>query len=108
MSRRPGRPTSSTRLKREDCIAVPVRTLPNLPAPPHPFPVVEMRFGTEIWGWFICFTLRLVPTPRAWLCYCPQCGRRAAVLYFPPGSIELGCRVCLKIVYESQYDYTPW
>ena len=105
--RRPrGRPTSSTRLRREDCAALPVRMLPNLPALPHPYPVIEMSFGGDIDGLPIRITLRLIRTAHAWLCLCPRCGWRAAVLYFPPGSTAPGCRACLGLVYESQYDYT--
>jgi hypothetical protein len=36
-----------------------------------------------------------------------KCSRRAAVIYFPPGSAEPGCGACLRLVYESQYEYTP-
>jgi hypothetical protein len=86
---------------------VPVRTLPNLPAYPGPNPFIEMPFGGEVGGVPFHITLRLVRTARAWLCFCPQCSRRVGVLYFPPGSAEPGCRACLRLVYESQYEYTP-
>lgn len=84
---------------------MPVRTLPNLPERPHPNLETEMSFVGDIGGVPpFRITLRLVWTGRAWLCFCPQCGRRAAMLYFPPGSTEPGCRACLQIVYGSQYE----
>jgi hypothetical protein len=108
MSRPRGRPESSTRLRREDCASFQVRLLPNLPALPRPNPEAEIPvvgFIGDVLPFSI--TLRVVRTARAWLCFCPQCGRRAATIYFPPGSAEPGCRACLRLVYESQYDYLP-
>ena len=107
MNRPRGRPPTSTRLRREDCAALPVRALPNLPALPRPNPMSETVVFGEVEGVPVRFNLRLFRTARAWLCFCPQCSRRAAVLYFPPGSAEPGCRACLRLVYGSQYDYTP-
>jgi hypothetical protein len=108
MSRPRGRPESSTRLRREDCASFQVRLLPNLPALPRPNPMAEIPVVGCI-GDVLPFsiTLRVVRTARAWLCFCPQCGQRAATVYFPPGSAEPGCRACLRLVYGSQYDYTP-
>jgi hypothetical protein len=107
MNRPRGRPASSKRLKREDCAALPVRMLPNLPILPRSDPMAETVVFGEVHGVPVRFNLRLVRTARTWLCFCPQCSRRAAVLYFPPGSVEPGCRACLRLVYESQYEYTP-
>ena len=107
MSRSRGRPESSTRMRREDCAALPVRILPNLPALPRLNPEAVMSFGGDISGLPFSITLHLIRTSRAWLCFCPVCGRRTATVYFPPGSAEPGCRACLGLVYGSQYDYTP-
>ena len=109
MSRkRAGRPASSRRLKREDCAVLPVATLPNLPALPRPDPMAVIPVAGNIGGGLeFSFMLRVVRMRRTWLCFCPQCSRRAAVLYFAPGSAEPGCRGCLRLVYESQYEYTP-
>jgi hypothetical protein len=88
---------------------MPIRTLPNLPAPPHPCSVIEMSSGIEFGGPPFCFTLRLIRTSNAWLCFCPRCGRRAAVLYFPPGSTEPNSAAAPAYgsVFESQYQHTP-
>jgi hypothetical protein len=108
MNRPRGRPSSSTRLRREDCAALPVRVLPNLPALPRPNPEAEIPVDGCIAGVLpFSITLRVVRTARAWLCFCPRCGQRTATIYFPPGSTEPGCRVCLGLVYGSQYEYTP-
>jgi hypothetical protein len=95
-------------LRREDCAALPVRVLPNLPALPRPNPMAEIPVAGNIGGVLpFSITLRVVRTACAWLCHCTQCGRRTAIIYFPPGSTEPGCRACLRLVYESQYEYTP-
>ncbi len=51
--------------------------------------------------------LRITRTQRGWRYLCPRCDRRAAVIYFPPDSVEPTCRVCLRLVYECQYDKLP-
>jgi hypothetical protein len=38
---------------------------------------------------------------RPWYAF-PRCGRRAGRLYVPSFGV-IGCRVCLKLVYRSQY-----
>ena len=45
---------------------------------------------------------------RPWF-VCPRCKRRAGKLYVPTIGV-LGCRVCLKLVYERQYrkDGLTW
>ncbi|MFO0800571.1 MAG: hypothetical protein U0804_24140 [Gemmataceae bacterium] len=35
---------------------------------------------------------------------CPGCGRRCGLLYLVPGRDRLGCRVCCRLVYRSQYE----
>jgi hypothetical protein len=51
-------------------------------------------------------TLRLFRSTRGWRCMCPRCGRSAATIYFPLllKSHEPGCRICLELVYGSQYE----
>ena len=105
---RAGRPTSSTRLRREECSALPVRMLPYLPPRAYRGLEAVLQVSGDLSGVLpFQFRLRVIRTSCAWLCFCPHCGRRAAVIYFPPGSPEPGCRVCLRLVYSSQYEYMP-
>src|SRR5215469_9866380 len=103
--KRAGRPASSKRLKREDCAAVAIRTIPNLPQVPCQNPFADIQVSGDNRGVPFSIRLRLERTRRAWLCFCPQCSRRVAVLYFPPGAVEPGCRACLGLVYASQYRF---
>lgn len=54
------------------------------------------------------YALKLVrkPTPgggsRSWW-ECPGCSRTCARLYLPLGCERLGCRVCCRLLYASQY-----
>lgn len=51
--------------------------------------------------------LQVRRTKQGWRCLCPRCDRRAAVIYFPPDSVEPACRVCLRLTYDSQYKKWP-
>ncbi len=105
MGRRRGRPSSSTRLRAEDCAALPVRLLPDLPPRGSPIKHLEIGIVNETPGFNpVTATLRLYRSSRGWRCLCPRCGRSAASIYFPLESREPGCRVCLGLVYGSQYE----
>ena len=86
---------------------MPVGIIPNLPPLPRPNPEAEIPVSGDAAGVPFFIRLRVIRTTHAWLCFCPRCGKRAAVLYFPPGSADPSCRACLRLVYGSQYDYTP-
>jgi len=107
MDRR-GRPRSSERLRKEDCGALVIRDLPIL---------LRRRIGETITlvdvdgviGGTRPFRIQLQVrrTKQGWRCLCPNCNRRAAVIYIPLDSVEPECRVCLRLVYECQYDKLP-
>lgn len=108
MGRHRGRPPSSRRLRAEDCAALPVRLLPNLPPRRTPITKLDLDIvaGPPAYSPPINFTLRLARSTRGWRCLCPRCGRSAATIYFPLvlESHEPGCRICLQLVYGSQYE----
>jgi len=107
MGRYRGRPPSSTRLRVEDSAALPMRRLPNLPPRGSPVKKVDLGMiaGPPDFS-PITVNLRLFRSTRGWRCFCPRCGRSAATIYFPIAleSHEPGCRVCLELVYGSQYE----
>lgn len=99
-----GRPRSSNRLRKEDCAALPISML-RLPSTGHALtetviPVEGVIGGDRPFR----VQLRITRTQRGWRYLCPRCDRRAAVIYFPPDSNEPACRVCLRLVYECQYN----
>src|SRR5271163_4510532 len=107
MDRR-GRPKSSERLRREDCGALVIRDLPMLLRRSDGDRIAETVVDGVIGGTRpFRVQLQVTRTKQGWRCLCPSCDRRAAVLYFPPDSVEPGCRVCLRLVYECQYDKLP-
>ncbi|MSQ47311.1 MAG: hypothetical protein EXR78_02810 [Deltaproteobacteria bacterium] len=63
----------------------------------------------RVWGYSPSFTaqLRVRSTEpflggrRFWFT-CPRCGRRCRVVYLPPASTRVGCRLCLSLRYQSQ------
>jgi hypothetical protein len=87
------------RLKVAGCAALSVSMLTGLDRM-HADHEQEIR-GT-VAGLPIHLRLKLVRGSHGWLFVCPQCQRTARVLHFPPESAEPGCRVCLKLLYESQ------
>lgn len=99
-----GRPKSSKRIRKQDCAAVPIRELEPLIRGTD---AVIPLSGTI--GGVLPFQLeiRVMRTAAGWRCLCPRCNRRAAMIYFPPNSTEPGCRVCLRLVYDSQYEKLP-
>lgn len=87
---------------------MPIRELPMLP--PRGSAISKTMIDVEgVIGGTRQFRIRLQVrrTKQGWRCLCPSCDRRAGVIYFPPDSVEPGCRVCLHLVYESQYDKLP-
>ncbi len=73
--------------------------------PPHApgliFKGVRFPSGEEVrlpLAWTPC----LFAGERPWF-VCPGCGRRAAILYFDPERGRLLCRLCLGLLYPSQY-----
>jgi hypothetical protein len=105
---RPGRPRSSTRLRKEDCAALVIRTLPGLPRHSSPGAHAKLVLDGTIEGSRPFRTpLEIMRTKKGWRCLCPRCNRRSAVIYFPPDSNEPACRICLGLVYSSQYDKLP-
>jgi hypothetical protein len=101
-----GRPKSSNRLRKEDCAALTISML-QLPsrwnALTSVIPVEGVIGGDRPFR----IRLRVTRTQRGWRFLCPRCGRRSAVVYFPPDAVEPACRVCLRLVYECQYDKLP-
>ena len=106
MERR-GRPKSSERMRREDCSALTIGMV-RLPSR-HPVATETKTTVEGLIGGVRPFRVRLrvIRTLRGWRYLCPRCDRRSAVLYFPPDSVEAECRVCLRLVYECQYDKLP-
>jgi len=106
MNRR-GRPKSSDRLRREDCAALTIGMV-RLPMR-HPMGTETETTVEGVIGGVRQFRIRVrvTRTQRGWRFLCPECGRHSAVLYFPPDSVEAECRVCLRLVYECQYDKLP-
>jgi hypothetical protein len=102
-----GRPATSTRLKSGDCTALHVSQLPDLESPGYRLARDIRDITGTVHGGTVPFRLRaeLVRGSRGWRFLCPRCGRPARTLYFPPNSAETGCRICLRLVYSSQYRY---
>src|SRR2546422_111854 len=98
-----GRPECSTRLKIEECAALPVSMVPDLEPPGYRLTRVEREINGIVHG-ALPFRLKVlvVRGSRGWRFLCLRCGRNARILYFPPNSTEPGCRVCLRLVYSSQ------
>jgi hypothetical protein len=99
------RPESSTRLKSDDCTALHVSQLQDLNAPGYRLKRDIQDITGTVHGGTMPFRLKveLVRGSRGWRFLCPRCGRAARTLYFPPNSTEPGCRICLRLVYRSQY-----
>jgi len=107
MGRYRGRPPSSTRLRVEDCVALPVRLLPNLPPRGSRITKLELGIVAGPPGYGpISVNLRLSRSSRVWRYLCPRCRRCATTIYFRLllESHEPGCRICLELVYGSQYE----
>ena len=108
MNHRRGRPKSSNRLRREDCAALVIRDLPILLRRSGGETITSVDVDGVIGGTRpFRIQLQVRRTKQGWRCLCPSCNRRAAVIYFPPDSVEPECRVCLRLVYECQYDKLP-
>ena len=107
MNRR-GRPKSSERLRKEDCAALVIRDLPILLRRSGGETITSVDVDGVIAGTRpFRIQLQVRRTKQGWRCLCPSCNRRAMVIYFPPDSVEPACRVCLRLVYECQYDKLP-
>lgn len=71
------------------------------------YTVAPARGGPED----LTYSIRLTwtPTPwgaRRWWFICPLagCGKRAAILYLPPGGRYFGCRTCYNLTYKSSQE----
>ena len=105
---RPGRPKSSNRIRKEDCGALVIRMLPMLPSSHCAVTNATIAVEGTIEGVRpFSIHLNVIRSKQGWRCECPKCNRHSAVIYFPPDSTEPACRVCLRLVYNSQYDKLP-
>jgi hypothetical protein len=104
-----GRPQTSTRLRNTDCTTLPMSMMmERLPAAGRVGARAELEIrGTVAGPLQVRMKLQFVRGSRGWRFVCPNpdCARTAFTLYFPPESIKPGCRVCLQVVYSSQYEY---
>jgi len=88
-------------------MALPVRMVTGLPARGSPIKNIQSGIVATLPDFSpMTVTTRLVRSTRGWRWLCPRCGRGAATIYFPLASEshEPGCRVCLELVYDSQYE----
>lgn len=117
-----GRPPSSKRRFVEDCIAIDVRSLTPLESTPA-LAVMRLDRGGSVpmslpltvtfrngdCSNLTVFTTTTRPnygrTRRWFLCTC--CGRRAGKLYGRHRWSAFACRLCLRLVYRSQYSKDP-
>ena len=108
-----GRPTSSNRLFTDQCAILEAAKLPR-PLPlfyPNRLPTWDV---TATWadGETTISQIELVTTrphlggERPWF-VCPNCDRRVGKLYGRPELKGFACRICLKLVYYSQYRKGP-
>jgi hypothetical protein len=94
----------STRLKIEDCAALHVSQVPDLNRPGYRLTEAERWISGTVHGTVpFQFNVRLYRGSRGWVFVCPACERAARSLYLTPNSDQLGCRVCLQLVYDRQY-----
>ena len=108
------------RTRADDCAVLDVRALPPAPSslpipgsvPRKPFPDAPTRHDLSL-SWsngerlnvtlFTTTTRPFYGGARRWF-RCPRCGRRCAKLYTPDYCrVPFHCRVCLQLVYQSQY-----
>src|SRR5215471_14104517 len=94
----------SDRLWAEDCGRLSIAQALGSPLPPRWAKEISLEVsGTTHEGLRFELRARAVRGSRGWRFECPECGRRAMYLYFPPGETDAACRVCLRLVFESQY-----
>ena len=75
-------------------------------------PFYRIRYGIPGAAPSVCVAGPLLPavSPSGgmlWYFGCTYCGRRARVLYLPPGAREFACRRCHRLRYRSQRETSP-
>jgi hypothetical protein len=98
---RGGATTWEEKLYVDDCAALTVKMMPGIP-PSNPRLTAVMRDISGVIGGELPFQLRLKLTygHRGWAYCCPECERRAFILYFAPHSIDAQCQYCLRLSYR--------